>query len=159
MSALQIGGVHVRSFVDAIYIKRLIMPIELIGLVVSVALGIVHIVLASHSASLQLGYRWSASARDEEVPPLRGFAGRLSRASANYLETFPYFGRLALAVYVTGAGISVSAWGVGLYILGRVLYLPLYAFGVFLVRSLAWTVATLGILLLGWALVATAVHQ
>jgi uncharacterized MAPEG superfamily protein len=33
------------------------------------------------------------------------------------------------------------------------LYLPLYAFGIFLVRSLAWNVATLGILLLGWALV------
>jgi uncharacterized MAPEG superfamily protein len=39
-------------------------------------------------------------------------------------------------------------------LLGRVLYLPLYAFGVFLVRSLAWNVETLGIVLLGWALVA-----
>jgi uncharacterized MAPEG superfamily protein len=34
-----------------------------------------------------------------------------------------------------------------------VLYLPLYAFGVFLVRSLAWNIATLGIVLLGWALI------
>ena len=130
------------------------MPLELIGLVASVALGIVHIVLASHSASLQRGYRWTASARDSEVPPLQGIAGRLSRASANFLETFPYFGLLALAVYVADASSSTSAWGVGLYLLGRVLYLPLYAFGVFLVRSLAWNVATLGIVLLGWALVA-----
>ena len=130
------------------------MPLELIGLVASVALGIAHIVLASHSASLQRGYRWTASARDGEVPPLQGIAGRLSRASANFLETFPYFGLLALAVYVAGASSSTSAWGVGLYLLGRVLYLPLYAFGVFLVRSLAWNVATLGIVLLGWALVA-----
>lgn len=134
------------------------MPIELIGLVASVALGIVHIVLASHSASLQRGYRWTASARDEEVPPLRGTAGRLSRASANYLETFPYFGLLALAVYFAGASSTTSAWGVGLYLLGRLLYLPLYAFGVVLVRSLAWNVATLGIVLLGWALVASAAH-
>jgi uncharacterized MAPEG superfamily protein len=134
------------------------MPIELIGLVASVALGIAHIVLASQSASLQRGYRWTASARDAEMPPLRGVAARLSRASANYLETFPYFGLLALAVYVAGASSSTSAWGVGLYILGRVLYLPLYAFGVFLVRSLAWNVATLGIALLGWALVASTAH-
>jgi uncharacterized MAPEG superfamily protein len=134
------------------------MPIELIGLVASVALGIVHIVLASHSASMQRGYRWSASARDEEMPPLRGAAGRLSRASANYLETFPYFGLLAVAVYVAGAGGTTSAWGVGLYLLGRLMYLPLYAFGVVLVRSLAWNVATLGIVLLGWALVASAAH-
>jgi uncharacterized MAPEG superfamily protein len=134
------------------------MPIELIGLVASVALGIVHIVLASHSASLQRGYRWSASARDEEVPPLRGVAGRLSRASANYLETSPYFGLLALAVYFAGASGATSAWGVGLYLLGRLLYLPLYAFGVVLLRSLAWNVATLGIVLLGWALVASGAH-
>jgi uncharacterized MAPEG superfamily protein len=134
------------------------MPIELTGLVASVALGIVHIVLASHSASLQRSYRWTAGARDAEMPPLQGVAGRLSRASANYLETFPYFGLLALAVHVAGASSTASAWGIWLYMLGRVLYLPLYAFGVFLVRSLAWNVATLGIALLGWALVASAVH-
>ena len=134
------------------------MPIELIGLVASVALGIVHILLASHSASLQRGYRWTASSRDAEVPPLRGVAGRLSRASANYLETFPYFGLLALAVYFAGASSTTAAWGVWLYMLGRVMYLLLYAFGVFLVRSLAWNVATFGIVLLGWALVSSAAH-
>ena len=134
------------------------MPIELTGLVASVALGIAHIVLASHSASLQRGYRWTASARDTEMPPLHGVAGRLSRASANYLETFPYFGLLALAVYCAGAGSTVSAWGVWLYLVGRVLYLPLYALGVFLARSLAWNIATLGIALLGWALVVRAAH-
>lgn len=134
------------------------MPIELIGLVASVALGIVHIVLASHSASLQRGYRWTASARDAVVPPLTGVAGRLSRASANYLETFPYFGLLALAVYFAGASSATAAWGVWLYLLGRVVYLLLYAFGVFLVRSLMWNVATLGIVLLGWALVSSVAH-
>jgi uncharacterized MAPEG superfamily protein len=134
------------------------MPVELFGLVASVALGMVHIVLASHSASLQRGYRWTASARDAEMPALRGVAGRLSRASANYLETFPYFGLLALAVYAAGASSATSACGVWLYLLGRVLYLPLYASGVFLVRSIAWNVATLGIGLLGWALVACAAH-
>jgi uncharacterized MAPEG superfamily protein len=134
------------------------MPVELFGLEASVALGIVHIVLASHSASLQRGYRWTASARDAEMPALSGVAGRLSRASANYLETFPYFGLLALAVYAAGASSATSAWGVWLYLLGRVLYLPLYAFGVFLVRSIAWNVATVGIGLLGWALVASAAH-
>ena len=134
------------------------MAVELIGLVAAVALGIVHIVLASHAASLQRSYRWTASARDVEMPPLRSVAGRLTRASANYLETFPYYGLLALAVYAAGAGSDISAWGVWLYLLGRVLYLPLYAFGVFFVRSLAWNVATLGIGLLGWALVVSAAH-
>lgn len=125
--------------------------IELAGLVASAVLGFVHIVLASHAASLQRGYRWTASARDEPVAPLTGVAGRLARASANYLETFPYFASLALAVQVTGTHGTLSATGIALYLAGRTIYLPLYAFGVFLVRSLAWNVATAGIVLLGVA--------
>jgi uncharacterized MAPEG superfamily protein len=114
----------------------------------SIVLGIVHIVLASHSASLQRGYRWTASARDEPTPPLTGMAGRLARAQANFLETFPFFAALVLLVLVTGADGELSRWGARLYLAGRLVYLPLYAFGVFLVRSLAWNVATAGILLL-----------
>lgn len=125
---------------------------ELSGLVASVALGLVHIVLASHSASLQRGYRWTAGPRDEPLPPLTGVAGRLARASANYLETFPFFASLVLAVHFAGLHGILSVAGVSLYLAGRILYLPLYAFGTFLVRSLAWNVATAGIILLGAAL-------
>jgi uncharacterized MAPEG superfamily protein len=35
-----------------------------------------------------------------------------------------------------------------LYLGGRLVYLPLYAFGVYLVRSLVWNIATAGIFLL-----------
>jgi hypothetical protein len=44
---------------------------------------------ASHAASLQRGYRRTASARDQEVAPLTGVAGRLDRALRNFSETFP----------------------------------------------------------------------
>lgn len=119
--------------------------IELLGLVAGAVLGLVHIVLAAHSASLQRGYRWTAGPRDEPVPPLAGIAGRLARANANFLETFPFFAAGILAVMVTGTHSACSRWGVILYIGGRIAYLPLYAFGVFLVRSLAWNVALAGI--------------
>jgi uncharacterized MAPEG superfamily protein len=118
---------------------------ELLGLVVAAALGLVHIVLASHSASLQRGYRWTAGPRDEPLPPLRGIAGRLARANANFLETFPFFAAAILAVLATGTHSPWSKWGVILYVSGRIAYLPLYAFGVFLVRSMAWNVALAGI--------------
>jgi uncharacterized MAPEG superfamily protein len=124
------------------------LSLELYVLCLSIILGIVHIVLASHSASLQRGYRWTASARDELLPPLTGVAGRLARALTNFLETFPFFAALVLAVHATGAYGSLSEWGVLLYFGGRLLYLPLYAFGIYLVRSLAWNVATAGIFLL-----------
>jgi uncharacterized MAPEG superfamily protein len=67
-------------------------------LVWSVVLGIVQIVAASHAASLQRGYRWTASPRDEKVEPLRGVAGRLERALRNFLETFLLFAAADLAI-------------------------------------------------------------
>ena len=42
----------------------------------------------------------------------------------------------------------MTLWGAQLYFWTRVLYVPLYAFGVPLVRSLAWNVATFGIILI-----------
>jgi uncharacterized MAPEG superfamily protein len=129
------------------------LPIELLGLVAAAALGLVHIVLASQSASLQRGYRWSAGPRDEPLPPLVGIAGRLARANINFLETFPFFAAGIVAVLATGTHSPWSKWGVVLYVSGRVAYLPLYALGVFLVRSLAWNVAIAGIAAIYVALV------
>jgi uncharacterized MAPEG superfamily protein len=42
----------------------------------------------------------------------------------------------------------MTIWGVQLYFWARVIYVPLYASGVFLVRSLVWNVATFGIILI-----------
>jgi uncharacterized MAPEG superfamily protein len=119
---------------------------EVLGLTAAAMLGLMHIVLASHSASLQRGYRWSAGSRDEPLPPLTGIANRLARANANFLETFPFFAAGVLAVLATGTHSPWSKWGVVLYICGRVAYLPLYVYGVFLVRSVAWNVAVAGIM-------------
>src|SRR5499426_4277450 len=123
------------------------MTLELILLALSVVLGFVHIVAASHSASLQRGYRWSASSRDEPVEPLHGVAGRLDRALKNYLETFPLFAALVLAAHAAGRHNALTEWGAHLYFWGRLAYLPLYAAGIPLLRSLAWNVAAVGILL------------
>src|SRR5260370_1939150 len=75
------------------------MTIELQMLVLSAVLGLVQIVLSSHSASRQHGYRWAAGSRDEIVPPLQGVAGRLERAPRNFAGTFPLF---AAPVLVAG---------------------------------------------------------
>jgi uncharacterized MAPEG superfamily protein len=58
------------------------MTLELKMLALSVVLGLVQIVLASHAASLQRGYVWTASSRDDPVPALTGVAGRMARARA-----------------------------------------------------------------------------
>ena len=116
-------------------------------LTLGVVLGLVQIVAASHAASLQRGYRWTASLRDEPTPPLRGVAGRLDRALRNFLETFPLVAAVVLVAHVSETHNALTEWGSRLYLWGRVAYVPLYAAGVPLVRSLVWNVATVGIML------------
>src|SRR5262245_44576875 len=124
------------------------MTLELTMLALSVVLGLVHIVLASHAASLQRGYLWTASSRDMPVAALTGVAGRLERALRNYIETFPLFAAAVLMAHLAGRHGWMTEWGALLYFWARVAYLCLYAAGIFLVRSLVWNVATLGIVLL-----------
>ena len=87
-------------------------------LALAVVLGLVQIVAASHSASLQRGYRWTASPRDEPTPPLRGVAGRLDRALRNFLETFPLFAAVVLAAHVSETHNALTEWGARLYLWG-----------------------------------------
>jgi uncharacterized MAPEG superfamily protein len=69
----------------------MLMTIELKMLALSIVLGLVRIVLSAQSKNLQHGYRWAAGPRDVPRPQLTGIAGRLERALANLLETFPLF--------------------------------------------------------------------
>lgn len=124
------------------------MSFELVMLVASCMLCFVQIILASHAASLQRGYHWTASDRDAEVPPLTGVAGRFERSLRNFLETFPVFVAGVFLVHALGRESGLSQWGAGLYFSARLVYLPLYAAGVPLVRSLVWNVAFIGIVLL-----------
>ena len=89
-------------------------------LTLGAVLGLVQIVAASHAASLQRGYRWTSSPRDEPTPPLRGVAGRLDRALRNYLETFPLFAAVVLVAHVSETHNALTDWGSRLYLWGRV---------------------------------------
>ena len=66
----------------------------------------------------------------------------------NFLETFPLFAAAVLIAALAGRHNWMTEWGAVLYFVARVAYLSLYAFGVRVVRSLAWCVATLGIILI-----------
>ena len=85
--------------------------VELSMLTLGAVLGLVQIVAASHAASLQRGYRWTSSPRDEPTPPLRGVAGRLDRALRNYLETFPLFAAVVLVAHVSETHNALTEWG------------------------------------------------
>lgn len=126
------------------------MSFELQMLGYSALLGFAQIILASHAASFQRGYRWSAGSREERVAPLTGVAHVFARAAANFFETFPLFAALVLAAHVASREGTLTLWGVHLYFFARLAYVPLYRVPV--VRSLIWNVAAVGILLVAVAL-------
>src|SRR5215475_16073725 len=129
------------------------MTTELRFLVASVVLGLVHLIAGSHLISWQRGYRWTASSREEAVPPLHGVANRVDQATTNFLETFPFFAALVLLTHVINHHSALTIWGVHLYFWARVAYLIAAAAGFGLVRSLiCWNTAFVGIAFLFVAL-------
>src|SRR5262245_32790872 len=100
----------------------------------AIMLGLLQIIASSHLASIQRGYRWAAGARDDEVAPLTGIAGRLERALRNFGETFALFAAAVLMAHVAGRHSRLTEWGAAMYLGARVVYVFLYAFGVPLVR-------------------------
>jgi len=129
------------------------MTVELWMLAASIALGMNHLIASSHLISWQRGYRWTASSREEAVPPLHGLTNRVDQATTNFLETFPFFAALVLIAHVINHHSALTIWGVHLYFWARLAYLIAAATGLGLVRSLAcWNTAFVGIVLLFVAL-------
>ncbi|MBC7661170.1 MAG: MAPEG family protein [Chitinophagaceae bacterium] len=108
-----------------------------------------YIGLAVSAATKVRGTKWNAGPRDELQAPLTGIPGRLDRASKNFLETFPLFLAAYLALSIQGRQTAhLGELGIQTYLAARVVYLPLYAFGVPYVRSLVWMVSIVGIFMM-----------
>lgn len=128
------------------------MPIEMQMLVWSIVLGLVHIALSATFVTMQRGLKWNAGARDGEPKSLAGVAGRLDRASRNFLETFVFFAAAVLAVLFAQKTDANTALGVQVYFWARLAYLPAYAAGIPYLRTLIWTVSMAGLVLVLLAL-------
>ncbi len=124
------------------------MSTELTVLAWGCVLALVHIFATIRFKTRQYGKTWNMGARDETLPPLAPVCGRLERAQANFFETFPIVIAAVLTVEVTGANSQWSAWGAILWLTARIIYLPLYGYGVPKVRTLVWAAALLGIVMI-----------
>jgi uncharacterized MAPEG superfamily protein len=123
------------------------MTIELTVLAWGCLLALVHIFAAVRVKTRQYGTSWNVGARDEALEPPQPIVGRLARAQANFYETFPLYAAAALIVSLAHLNDRMTAIGALLWIGGRVVYLPLYAMGVPYVRTAAWAVSLVGIVL------------
>jgi uncharacterized MAPEG superfamily protein len=130
------------------------MSIELKILAWGCVLALVHIFAAAQVRTRQYGTKWNMGARDEDLPPPRPLVGRLERAQANFFETFPVVIAANLAIEVAHLNNNLTALAAMLWLGARALYLPLYAAGVPVVRTLVFTVSFAGIVALLWRLLA-----
>jgi uncharacterized MAPEG superfamily protein len=123
------------------------LPTELFVLGLSVILLLVQVLLPS-AAATDISHDYRAGARDEELQSAKPVSRRLSRALRNLLETYPAFVGVALALAVAGKTGGLGAAGAWLYLAARIVYVPLYALGVPMVRSLVWLAAMAGLLMM-----------
>ncbi|MES2902514.1 MAG: MAPEG family protein [Pseudomonadota bacterium] len=121
------------------------MSTELMILGWTLVLALVQILLAAQMRTSETGLSYNMGARDGAAAPPRPITARLQRAQANLFETLPLFAAAVLIAHVGGREGELTLWGSYAYLAARVLYVPLYAFGVPLVRSLVWGVSIAGL--------------
>jgi uncharacterized MAPEG superfamily protein len=129
------------------------MTPELMYLLWSVALTAVLVVVATLGAMQQIGLRKLAGNR-ENMPELEGWAGRAERAHRNMLESLVLFAILVLVARALNVSDSLTLLGAQLFFWGRVAHAVLYIAGISWVRTAAWVVSVVGLLLIFLQLIA-----
>ena len=123
------------------------MGSEMSLLLWSVALTVVQMLVAVSAATLQVGLPRLAGNR-ENMPELAGFAGRAQRAHRNMLENLVLFAVLVLMAQLAGRTNALTQVGAMLFFWGRVAYAVIFLAGIPWLRTGAWTVSVLGIVVI-----------
>lgn len=114
------------------------MTPELTVLALAGVVQAVQFVLFAVAVNRQVGTRTALGPRDN-VPPLRGMAGRLQRALNNHFEGLVLFTLAVAVVTLGGQASAVTAASAWIYLAARILYVPAYAFGWVPGRSIIWS--------------------
>lgn len=130
------------------------MPVELRIAALGAVLLFLHIFTATRFKTAQYGRKWNVGARDEALPEPNPISGRTMRAQANFLETFPIAIVALLGVVIAGKTSQWTVLGGWIWLGARVVYLPLYAAGVPVIRTVVWTIGMIGLAMVIWPLLA-----
>lgn len=118
----------------------------------AVVLAVVQLFLFAVPANREIGSAYLAGPRDEGRSLRPGVTARLQRAFLNHIEGLVLFTAAVVTAQGLGATGSATATAAWVYLGARVVYVPLYAYGVPWLRSVVWgvgLVATLVIALAG----------
>ena len=128
------------------------MAIELKILALGAVLLFVHVFTATRFKTAQYGRKWNVGARDAALPEPNAMTGRTMRAQANFLETFPIAIVALLGVVLAGKTSPTTALGGWIWLGARLVYLPLYAAGVPVIRTIVWSIGMAGLTMVVWPL-------
>lgn len=121
------------------------MAVEIKILVLGALLLFVHIFTATRFKTAQYGRKWNVGARDEDLPPPNAMTGRTMRAQANFQETFPIAIVALLGVVLANKTSASTALGGWIWLGARAVYLPLYAAGIPVIRTIVFVVSIVGL--------------
>ena len=93
----------------------------------------------------KLNFLYLFSSRDE-VSKNSLFFDRSQRALKNLFETLPIFITLAILSIIKNVDISFLA---SLWLAARIIYIPIYVFGVDYVRTIVWVVSLICLIMMG----------
>jgi uncharacterized MAPEG superfamily protein len=90
--------------------------------------------------------------RDSIPFPPPGIEGRIYRAIANLKESLHMFVPLILLTAILGISNESTVLGAQLYLVGRILHAPLYLSGIVSLRTAAFGLGTVGMIMITWGL-------
>ena len=123
------------------------MKPELNLLVWSVVLTFVQMLVAAQAAFNKVGLMTLVGNR-EGMPEITGWGGRASRAHYNMLENLVLFASLVLVAVVAGKTNDMTLLGAQLFFWARLAYAAIYVAGIIWVRTLAWLISVVGLILI-----------
>ena len=123
------------------------MSPDLKYLLFSVVLAFVQVLIAAMTAQGQVGLPVLAGNRDE-LPAMTGLAGRAKRAHFNMIENLVLFTALVLIAAVAGKANATTAMGAAIFFWGRLAHAIIYLIGVPWLRTVAWFVSVIGMIMI-----------
>ena len=127
------------------------MSPDLHYLLFSIILCFVQMLIAATGANTQVGLPALAGNR-EGLADMVGWAGRARRAHLNMIENLVLFSALVLIAAVAGKANATTAMGAMIFFWGRLAYALIYLIGIPWLRTLAWAVSVVGLVMIAWAL-------
>jgi uncharacterized MAPEG superfamily protein len=113
----------------------------------SVVLAFVQVLIAAAASNHVVGLVTLAGNRDR-LPEYTGFAGRAKRAHLNMIENMVLFSALVLIAAVAGKANATTAMGALIFFWARLVYAVIYLLGVPWLRTLAWVVSVIGMIMI-----------